>query len=278
MSRQRGSPYGEAGQILLIVILVVIVASTIGLSLASRSITTLRSSAEEAQAQKALAAAEAGIERVAQGNVPVAISNGASISLGNNASFKTQVDEIKGNQILLNGGNIIPKDEGADFWLSTYDSDPNLNYGGTPWSGNLTIYWGSDSDPCKNSALEIIIVSGPKAAPVAKKYAFDPCGSRQGGNHFSSNVVAGTTLLGMKFSHSASIDVSSALISRIIPIYVDTSIGLAGRDTDPAFPTQGYVINSTGTSGEANRVLRVFKGWPQAYLPYLSYGLFVPAN
>src|SRR3989344_9543942 len=68
---QVGLPRRQAGQILLIVILVIVISSTVGLSLVSRSITSLRTSTEEAESQEALAAAEAGGERALQGNISI---------------------------------------------------------------------------------------------------------------------------------------------------------------------------------------------------------------
>ncbi|MBF8249679.1 MAG: hypothetical protein HW400_280 [Candidatus Levybacteria bacterium] len=265
LSRQ----YRDGGQVLLFVILAVLVLSTIGLSSASKIITSLKSTTEEAESQKALAAAEAGIERELQNSVPIGLS-GQNPS--NKSDYTTTSQVIKGTQILLNGGLTVPKDEGADLWLSTYDPNPAFNYGGTPWSGDLTIYWGNSVTACENPALEIIIVLAPKNTPVLKKYAFDPCPARQSENHFSV-PSSGGSVSGKAFPYGLTIaGVSSALITRIIPIYGNTSIGLSGTMN---FPTQGYRIDSTGTSGQANRKIRVFKGWPQTYLPYLSYGLFV---
>jgi hypothetical protein len=263
----------QNGQILLIVMLVVIVASTIGLSLASRSITSLRTSTEEAESQKALAAAEAGIERALQGSVPIATSSNSS---SNTPGYTTQVDQVFGNNFLINGGNIITKDEGADLWLATYNSDPNLNYG-APWTGDLSIYWGDSSGDCKNAALEIIIVSGSKDDPTSKRYVFDSCSQRILQNGFAppqsttpENIVSnGIT---KTFPYGVTISVSDGLIARIIPIYGNVYAGVKGSS---ALPLQGYVITSIGTSGQANRKITVFKGYPQTYLPYLSYGLFV---
>lgn len=258
----------QKGQILLIVILVIIVASTVGLSLASRSITSLRSSTEEAESQKALAAAEAGIERTIQGSIPIAVQ-GSNPS--NNSSYTTQFTSVNGAIFLMNGDNLIPKDEGADLWLSTYSSVQASNYG-SPWTGDLTVYWGNSSTACNNSALEIIIVLGPKNNPVLKKYAYDPCPTRQSENHFSVPAIGGT-IVGKTFYYKATISsISSALIARIIPIYGDTYVGIQGS---VALPLQGYKIDSIGTSGQASRKITVFKGYPQTYLPYLSYGLFV---
>ena len=71
------------------------------------------------------------------------------------------------------------------------------------------------------------------------------------------------------------------ILMRVIPIYKDAAIGINTCNPDSAgdnctsLPSQGYVITSTGTSGQAVRKLTIFKGYPQTYLPYLSYGLFV---
>ncbi len=254
---------GEAGQILLIVILVIIVTLTIGLSAVSRSVTSLRTSTEEEESQKALSAAEAGIERAIQGNSSI-----SSADLGNNSSYNTNVSSVNGSELLINGGVTIPKDEGADLWLSTYSSVPDSNYG-NPQSGNVTIYWGDSATACNNSALEIITISGSKSNPVLKKYAYDPCFGRSNGFSLPSG---GGAVGGKTFFHSATISVSSGLFARIIPIYGNTSAGVKGNFI---FPNQGYKIDSYGTSGLANRKITVFKGWPQTYLPYLSYGLFV---
>jgi len=58
----------QKGQALLIVVLVMVVALTVGLSIASKTIISLRTSTEEANSQKALAAAEAGIEQALKTN------------------------------------------------------------------------------------------------------------------------------------------------------------------------------------------------------------------
>ena len=145
MRKQHGSPCGEAGQILLIVILVAVVASTIGLSITSRSIISLRTSTEEAESQKALAAAEAGIERAMQGNIPIALSEQTvnNSGGGKNSAYFTKVDEVQSFSFLLNGesktldsaGNIakvipntVPKDEGVDVWFIKHKDNGDLDY------------------------------------------------------------------------------------------------------------------------------------------------------
>jgi hypothetical protein len=274
--KQKSSFRSEAGQILLVVVLVVIVVTTVGLSLASRSITSLRTSTEEAESQKALAAAEAGVERLLENSAPTTEGTiGGTLA---NANYSAYVHQLSATTFLMNGGNSVPKDEGADLWFTVYSSDKDWTkryispLGG--WNGTLHVYWGTDSsNPCNNPALEIIIVTGTAGNPVSKRYTYDPCLARQSENHFGLPSPSG----GMSLPYgSDGIDVVGGLIARVIPLYGSTIVGVDGGNT--ALPLQGFFINSTGTSGQTSRKIRVFKGYPQTYLPYLSYGLFVAAD
>jgi hypothetical protein len=75
-------------------------------------------------------------------------------------------------------------------------------------------------------------------------------------------------------------DIKKVVFIRVIPIYKDAVVGVStcnrgGNNCPTPLFSQGYVITSTGTSGQASRKFTVFRGYPQTYLPYLSYGLFV---
>lgn len=255
----------EKGQILLIVVLVMIVSLTVGLSVASRSITNLRTSTEEVSSQKALSAAEAGIEQSILSNASIGSS---TIFLG--TTYSTTVTEVLGTSFLVKGGNTIAQDEGADIWLSKYSKDSAQLYG-NPWSGNLTIYWGNSADSCSNPALEIVIVYGTKISPKINRYAFDPCLSRVSSNHFTS-ALSGGNIEGVNFSSSTPpIDVSSGLIAKIIPLYSQGQIGVKGSSP---LPSQGFVIDATGESGGTTKKINAFNGYPELAAQFFSYGLF----
>ncbi|MDP2585379.1 MAG: hypothetical protein Q8P29_00705, partial [Candidatus Levybacteria bacterium] len=275
------------------VILVVIIASTIGLSIASRSITSLKSSTEEAESQKALAAAEAGIERVTQRSTPIAVDG---VNPGN-SSYATQVEQVNSTSFLINGGNVIPKDEGADVWFVKHKDDGSLDY--TDYSTTspsfLNLYWGSSSDGCGDAAIQAVIVTRAQSAPYEIKsyrYVYDPCSTRRSENKFTTtNAMVNFKINDVPFLYSTPInnltkDITPAaskniILMRVIPIYKDAVIGLDTCNpsnrcyNSTSLPSQGYVVTSIGTSGQANRKITVFKGYPQTYLPYLSYGLFV---
>jgi Tfp pilus assembly protein PilX len=275
----------QGGQILLIVILVVIVSSTIGLSLLSRSIISLRTSTEEAESQQALAAAEAGIERAIQNNTPTELSD---TFVENSSNYLTGFVAVQSSSFLVNGGNVIPKDEGADVWIVSHDNNDNPVYSEAKSLQNINLYWGSTSENCNTAsiapaAIEVIVVSRSIAsgATSSHRYAYDSC-SR--GNNFTSSEsgvfdIAGATFGNRTPENHLTQGVGEIVFMRVIPIYKDTVIGVSacdyGGNNCTNLPIQGYIISSTGTSGDASRKLTVFKGYPQTFLPYVSYGLFV---
>ena len=256
----------QSGQILLIIVLVMVVGLTVGLSLASRSITSLRTSEEEITSQQALSAAEAGVEQVAK--TSASIANGSFL---NNTTYNTSITAVLGNNFLVSGGNSVLKDDGADVWLSNYSTDSARLYQ-NPWSGALSIYWGKTNNGCSEAALEIVVISGSRANPVSKKYALDPCLSRANTNHFAS-VSAGGVVSGRTFPFGTTLNISSGLIARIVPLYAEAPIGIFA---DSALPSQGSIITSVGTSGTTSRRVTVFQGYPALPSEYFPYGLFSP--
>ncbi len=257
----------EKGQALLIVVLAMVVALTVGLSVVSKSIVNLRTSTEEANSQKALAAAEAGVEQAIKSGVPI-----AQQSFTNNTTYSTAITQVKGASFLVSGGNPVIADSGADLWLSTYSEDQATLYT-NPWSGNLTVKWGTSASSCSNPAMELVIVSGSKSSPAVKRYAYDPCSSRASVNSFTNVALNKTTISGKDFYYGATVSVSSGLIGKLVPIYGNTSIAVTGSTP---LPLQGSTITSVGKSGGTERKVNVFQGFPEIPSEYFLYKLLSP--
>lgn len=270
---EKGPACRQGGQILLIVVLAAVISLTVGLSVASRVVTNTKISTDETDSQKALSAAQAGIEQKLKSN-----ANSGTITFTNNKSSVTTTSiSLAGSQLLINGGNEIVQDDGADIWLS--DNPTYLN----PWTGNLKIYWKDNNSDCtKNAAIEIVVITGSKASPVATRYAFDTCASRRTGNSFAvPDPNDSKTISGVSFNHSAIIAITSGLIARAIPLYANTSIAIEGyaagsTSTVQSLPTQGFIIEATGVAGNATRKVRVFQGFPKLPTEYFPYSLFLP--
>lgn len=256
----------EGGQVLLVVLLITVIALTVGLSVASRNIVSQRTSQEEASSQKALAAAEAGIEQSLKSGISIPIA-----TFETNTTYVTTVIPVLGTEVLVNGGNVIPKDEGADIWLVAHDPSSGEPIFTTPWSGSLRIYWGDASGSCNNAALEIIVVYDPFPYKL-KRYAYDPCALRRGDNNFLP-TSGGGSVSGKPFSYSSpSISVTSGFLARVVPLYASATIGATASI---ALLSQGSIIGATGESLGTTRKINVFKGYPQLPIEYF-YGLFSP--
>lgn len=268
----------QKGQILLIIILVMTVALTIGLSVATRTITNIRTSADEENSQRAFSAAEAGIEQSLQNN------NGTSGTFTNNTTYQTSISTVQGTSFLLNNGSSVLKDTPVDVWLTNYPSFT------PPWNGGITIYWGSSSDNCTNSeatnsmaALELVLITGTKANPQSYNYPIDPCNARAASNNFDDTSITkpGGTVLGQNFAYRKTVDVTTGgLFLRVIPLYAPTKIAVVscnctGTGINP-FPAQGTMITSTGSSGDTQRKITGFRENPKLPVQLFPFVIFAP--
>ncbi len=268
----------EKGQILLVVVLAAVISLTVGLAAVSRTVTNSRITNDEADSQKALSAAEAGVEQLVSN--PQASLN---VSFNNSSNVSATTKSVAGQEILINGGNVVDQDDGVDIWLSTYSTYANQ------WSGNLKIYWSDDSDSTacdggsvNSTAIEIYLLTGSSTSPTTIRYAYDPCSSRQTSTGFSAVTDnAKTTILGEDFNHSVTISVTTGIVARVTPLYADTRIAVRGYTSGNIpqdLPSQGSIIESTGTAGNASRKVRVFQGYPKLPNEFFTYGLFVPST
>ena len=271
MSFLRKQLQASNGQALLIVVLIMVVGLTVTLSLVSRSIVNLKTSVDQTNSQKALAAAEAGVEQSIKNSANIGSSTTPK-NFTNNASFYATYTQVAGNtSFLANGGNLVSKNEGTYIWLSTYDTTPWSD----PWTGDLTIYWGDTSGDSTNSALEISVISGANpASAVIKRYAIDPLASR--GNNFT--VVAGANKgsfpIGSRtFGYKYTLSVTTGLLVRINPIYFSTYLGVLGSIP---LPDQGTIITANGAAADTRRRITVFQGYPQLPAEFFPYSLLSP--
>jgi hypothetical protein len=279
----------QKGQVLLVIVLVMIVALTIGLSVVTRSVTNLQISSEEESSQRALSAAEAGIEKALQSN-----QSTGSLDLQNNSKIeKVTVNKIEGEEFLINNGNTVLKDDGADVWLSTYDSNPKYQ---NSYSGNVTFFWGSANDVCADgttntaAALQILVISKKSGGGMElQTHPFDPCSgsvNRAAENNFCtalSPVSAkcpqtmrqqAATVKGKQFQYSTTIPVTDGVMTRIVPLYASTALGVRGGNGP--LPSQGRVIESLGASGNTQRKISVYKGFAKIPVEFFPYVLFSP--
>ena len=267
----------QKGQALLIVVLAMVVALTVGLSVVSRSVTNLKNSQQEIDSQQALSAAEAGVDQ--------AIESGASVASGSfsvSTSYQTLLATVSGETpFLLNGNNKVSKDDAMYIWLTPYSFDSSkLFQDSDRWSGNLDLYWGNSITACNNAALEIAVVWNTRANPQVTRYAYDPCSpGRSSKNNFTQPNPVNESISGITLYNKVTISIQNGFLVRVVPLYADSYVGALGtKNADsPVLPPQGNIITSTGTTN--NNVvekLDVFQGYPEIPAELFPFSLFWP--
>lgn len=277
MKRKPALPSGQA---LLIIVLVMAVALTIGLAVISRSITDIRISSQEEESARVFSAAEAGIEK--------ALKIGAATPL---------VDSIGGidyrvTETAMGGGtefvfpNQIEAGDTQTVWLVNHTPAGDPDERPTYTAASLNVCW--EVTTPTETALEVTIfykdVSGNyKIARGA--YDFE---ATTRGNSFeiptgSGNCPAGLsrkkTLTWTNFGITLDAD-TFVLFLRLKPLYNKAKIGTVAvgtfaDGTAAILPSQGTCFESSATLSTSNVTRRVrqcqFHKSPPAVFDYVLF-------
>lgn len=173
----------EKGQVLIILILVTLVALTVGLAITQRSVTDISISTKTEQSSRAFSAAEAGIEKAIEydQNPAILLPTDMPLDLGNESSVL----------VSPSGGLPLPtqaleypkmgKSEFAHFWLANPEGNL-LNPSDTYFNRTkLSVYFGnSPSDPSDLPAIEVNVVSLIAGEFRSTRFFYDSNVSRSG--------------------------------------------------------------------------------------------------
>lgn len=273
------------GQTLVIILLGTSIALTVALAVSVRTLSTLKQTTTSAQAQEALAAAEAGVE-VALSN----LKNGANCILGTEVNCYTPADVALPNGTFYNfvakrtGGGTDPylmdlaKDQTQEVKFTCGGASGCTDYP----TGSVRVYWyDPDLDGASEpqNSLEIIYVYKNGGSFGMTKYAYNGTtitpsnGFPMSPNNGSYSVsVSGKSI---KFNHYADISLpNTPQILRIKAFYSNFSAAVAPSGASTLSP-QGYVVNSTGRTADSSvkKAIRVSKSLP-ALPSIFDFGLY----
>jgi len=267
----------DAGQALLIIVLILAVGLTIGLSMVSRSITDVRISQEQEESARAFSAAEAGIEAILSGQEISSyggfIVNVESKDLGGADSFIFP-DQVKKGEI-------------QTVWLVGHNSDDEPDPTIEQFAGDtITIYWGNqDTDPNQEftPALEATFIFQEGTDFKTKKFTADPYSGRPDDNHFGEAEIGEYSLQEKNFSFRkvlSSSDLPTNLYALRLKLFYNDTTHLLGLEANAALPKQGQCYESTaslsGTGGISSKVQQcnLYKTPPLLF----DYVLFSESN
>lgn len=243
------------GQALIVVLLILAVATTIGLAAVSRSVTEINLASGGEDSAKALAAAESGVEAVLGGQP---LPTGADYTLTVNSGVYGAGATTGLLQPLLGG-------ESGTIWLADQG-------GANPYSGtSVDICWGqSAASPLPAIETTLFYKNGGNLGIV--KQAYDPDGTRRGSNNFSVVNNNGTCPTDKSYVYSQRIVLNmpggATAVSMRVKLFYNTVAQYVGARVVGAgavFPNQGISVDSSAQVGTNNRKVTVNQGYPEAW-------------
>jgi len=225
---KRQSLQRSSGQAVLLVLVVVAVALTFGLSTIARTTTETKISYQEQEATRAFNAAEAGIEEALRNVVSIAGSGLQTLAGFEDIDVSYQVEAVSSLE------SSYAENETAQVNL--------VGAGG----GTITLEWVKQADENENpgcvgeaqtpASLLVTIVKGAGGGYAVRRQAFNACGALDNGMELAGDSGDASYLKKAEINLAADDE-----LMRIRPIYNQTSI----RVTKDDLPEQYYRIVST---------------------------------
>lgn len=246
-----GNSYSNRkGQILLIAIMLLATIVTVVMTIAFNSTTETQVAKLEEDSQKALAAAEAGIDSVIKQSV------GTSVPLSSLGDFSEQ--GITGNAEVIAVTKstfvspLLQKDEQYTFYLSDY---PGLT---NPWSGDLDIHFLSEQGQCP--AVEIMIITDTY---IQQRYSYNTCATVINNATLASNTAKQIDDVEFQWQAPAPLSITNGIIAFVKVYGGKTKVGFANV-LETSLPSQGKTVESEArtTSGVVKKV-QLFQSFPQ---------------
>ena len=238
------------GQVLLIAVMLLATVITVVMTIAFNSTTETQVIKLEEDSQKALAAAEAGIDAVIKQSV------NSSVQINSLGQFNTQ--GITGEAQVTTVSKptfispLLQKDEQYTFYLSDYPTFAN-----PPQPGDLlNLFFVSEVGQCPS--IEILVVTNTY---TQERYAFNTCASTITNASTATNST--TEIENISFQWKTQLSVTDGIVM-FIKVYGDkTKLGFKFEPGRP-LPSQGKLIESEArtTSGVVKRV-QLFQSFPQ---------------
>jgi Tfp pilus assembly protein PilX len=255
------------GQVLLITLLVLLVAMTIGLSLIGRSKTNVQLSTDVEESARAFSAAEAGIEEALKSGLS---TSGVQTLSGTGTQYETNVSAIGSAVGAFAVPQITPQGVTETIWLVNHDANGNLVEFRAYFGNQITVCWNSVGTTVPALSVALLYKKAAGGAYNMAKFAADGV-SRTVPNNFTSV----TTGVGCGQSSVYKITISFPVIPnlnfatdtllalRIRPIYADAQLYI---DSGAALlPRQGNMVTSSGsTGGGLSRKIQVYQQYRSA--------------
>jgi len=266
----------QSGQIALIALLVLTIATTVGLSLIARTTTDVSVTRNIEESTRAFSAAEAGIEETLKSGIASTGITDPALAV----KYVTKIDPAGGG---VGSPFVFPnktsKENTETVWLVAHNSSTGMIIETPTYTANtIDVCWSSEST---TPAIVVGVLYKSGGLYKVAKVAFDPLSSRAPDptNNFSL-AAAGGCGASTKTAYKGTInfpglgidpDPDILIALRIRPVYSGAQIAIAPAQ---ALPSQGNRIQSVGTAGsDVNRKIIVYQQYraPDSIFDYAVY-------
>lgn len=244
----------KGGQALLLILLVMSVALTLGVAVSSRSITVLRQISFANQSAQAIAYAEAGLEDALK------CLNDKSCA----APYAPPPVDLNKDRVIdfsylvtTSGGSAVFSD------LSPIQRDRviQINLDGYPALTSIFISWvasANSAEVADPAAIEASLTYLEGGVYKLARFAYDPDPIRRASNKFLAPGSLGYPVSGVNYSFQFSLAAPAApKLLRLRALYNKIASSFAtSAAPGSSIPSQGAVIESTGFSGQVIRKVR----------------------
>ncbi len=268
------------GQALVVVLLILAVASALGLSAVSRSVNEINLSTTQDDSSQALSAAESGIEAVLEKNLSGSPLSAGSTGTAGTARYTVASTSTVGNATTFEVSKLLSSGESAVLFLKQTDSAGNFfNSSGnfiypTNFTFNYLVCWGKSGTTVAGAALEATTYWSNLAGNIFSRSApaiYVSSGGPAINGSISTNS-AGANCPGylyqntVQFPGGVPLFTSFRMLRGSGPVFVNATSG-------GIFPAQGPVYEVEGQAGQTTRRVQVTDTYP-APLGILDNALF----
>ncbi len=246
----------QKGQVLLITVMLLATVITVVMTVAFNTTTETQISILEQESQRALSAAEAGLEAALKNSPGTAVSLGSLVGLESGITGTAEVLNTTSQTFV---SPLLQKDETYTFYLSDFSTANGVNSFTNYFSGNVTLYFqGSCADDGQGVVLEIVRVKDDNSIT---RYLTDPCSYMA-----SSSLAASANAVpvgGVSFGYKTSAVpiTGDTRLFMVRALFNSTQLALQGSSN---LPLQGKtVVSEARTAGGVAKRIQLFQSYPQ---------------
>ncbi|MDO8496954.1 MAG: hypothetical protein Q7S61_00225 [bacterium] len=253
----------QKGQVLLIIVMLLATAITVVLSITFKATTDIQLSKLEEENQKALAAAEAGIEEALRTSANVVSIGSLSIGLAGFEGSAIITTAVSNTFV----SPLLQEDQQYTFYLSNY---PALD---GSFSGNTSIWYGSEGTNCDSMAVEVTYIYKNSSGVYQMNRYLADSGSKLGSGGTdklsvtSINSALDTTTFQCKTQNLTVPTVvgSAPTVLIVRTLFAATRLGFRAEDPGAYLKPQGKYVTSEAmnTNTKVTKKIQLFQSYPQ---------------